>query len=417
MTSLAYVVPKMWSAPTLDGQVVGRALSVQDTGSHAPVVGVGPLVRVLQVREVGGQKIGVDPFSGGRLAILSGADAATAASSQYVIQRFGYSATATKTLSMTFDDGPDPKITPELLNVLSANKTPATFFVVGKNAAAHPEIVAREVREGHAVGIHTLTHPDIASEPTWREHVELVATGRVLRAITGQQVGFWRMPYEGGDDWSLQTSIDGVLRAQRLGYTFSSHDFDTDDWRYEGNTLKGDIPLPNLDSGANITMLMHDAGGPNRMRTVEYVKKLIPYARAHGYTFQTMPQVQPALAANIHPVTPTAADYETLYVVKALFVWPNKLLSALFVFAMLAVVLVGFGNTGLAWMRYRRRRRIVYPVPRTWVCGRRWCWRPSTRSPSSPARCDRSSARTTRSWKSSSWTTAPPTAPQRRSAR
>ena len=356
----------MWAAPALDGRVVGRALSIQDTGSKAPVVGVGPLLRVLQVREVDGERVGFEPFTGERVVTMTPADAAKAGGAPYVIQKFGYSATATKTLSLTFDDGPDPKVTPELLNVLSANKTPATFFVTGKNAATHPEIVDRMVREGHAVGVHTLTHPDLANEPAWRTHVELVATGRVLRAITGQQAGYWRMPYEGGDDESRQATIDGVLRAQRIGYLFASHDFNTEDWLHDANPRGrvDDIPLPNLDGGQNYTMLLHDAGGPNRMRTVEYVKKLIPYAKAHGYTFQTMPQVQPELAASVHSVTPTAWDHTTLYVVKALLIWPNLLLSALFVLAMLLVVLVGFGNAGLSSMRHRRRRRIAFPGPR-----------------------------------------------------
>src|SRR5665811_2553432 len=82
-----------------------------------------------------------------------------------------------------------------LLNVLSANKAPATFFVIGKNAAANPAIVARMVREGFAVGNHTMTHPDIATLPDWRETAELVSTDRTLRAITGQQTSLWRMPY------------------------------------------------------------------------------------------------------------------------------------------------------------------------------------------------------------------------------
>jgi|GEM_PF-6221836 len=101
---------------------------------------------------------------------------------------------------------------------------------------------------------------------------------------------------------------------------------------------------------------MHDAGGSNRQWTIEYVKKLIPYARAHGYTFHTMPQVQPALAAKYHPIQATAWDATTLYLVKVLFVWPNELVSGLFVAAMLMVVLTGFGNAGLSWMRFRRRR-------------------------------------------------------------
>jgi cellulose synthase/poly-beta-1,6-N-acetylglucosamine synthase-like glycosyltransferase/peptidoglycan/xylan/chitin deacetylase (PgdA/CDA1 family) len=365
VAALVYAAPKMWADPAQGGGVVGPPLSSKDTRLNAPVVGVGPLLRVLQVRVVDGKKVGFEPFTGARLVTLTGADAAKAGSARYVIQKFGYSATAHKTISMTFDDGPDPKVTPALLNVLSANKTPATFFVIGKSAAMYPQIVARMIREGHAVGNHTMTHPDIANGPTWLEHIELVATGRTLRAITGQEAGYWRMPYLGNDEQSQQQTIDGLLRAQRLGYTLANYDLDTRDWEIEAKPLgrMADIPLPNLSSGGNVTMLMHDAGGPNRMWTVEYVKKLIPYAKAHGYTFQTMPQIDPALAASIHPVTPTAADYATLYVVKMLFVWPNPLLSALFVFAMLAVVLLGFGNATLSWMRYRRRRRIVFPGP------------------------------------------------------
>jgi biofilm PGA synthesis N-glycosyltransferase PgaC len=365
VAAVVYMAPKMWADPTLNGQVVGRTLSSADTGLHAPVVGVGPLVRVLRVQKVDGQKVGFEPFTGARLVTLTGADAAAAGGARYVIQQFGYSSTATKTISMTFDDGPDPAVTPELLNVLSANKTPATFFVIGKEAATWPAIVAREVREGHAVGVHTLTHPDIAIEPTWREQVELVATGRELRAITGQQASFWRMPYSGDDPGSLQSTVEGLLRAQRLGYTFANYDFDTEDWMHDDNPRGrvGDIPLPDLSGGGNITLLMHDGGGPNRLRTVAYVKELIPYAKAHGYTFQTMPQVDPVLAAGIHPVAPAAADYATLYVVRMLYVWPNTLVSALFVFAIFMVVIIGFGYAALSWVRYRRRARIVFPGP------------------------------------------------------
>jgi peptidoglycan-N-acetylglucosamine deacetylase len=365
IAGLAYAIPNMWESPALDGVVVSRELSIRDTGPRAPVVGSGPLVRVLEVRQVGTSKVGFEPFTGKGVGRLTRAEAAASGNARYVIQKYGYSATATRTLSMTFDDGPDPRVTPALLDVLSANKVPATFFVVGKYGAAHPAIVNRMVREGHAVGGHTLTHTDIAEDPTWRHHIEMVATSRVLRSVAGQQAGYWRMPYEGGDTASLQATVDGILRAQRMGYTFASHDFDTKDWHHDANPLGRveDIPLPNLDSGRNITMLLHDSGGPNRMRTVEYVKKLIPYAKAHGYTFQTMPQVQPQLASGIHPITPTAWDNATLYVVKAVFVWPNLLVSALFVFAMLVVVLVGFGNGALAWKRSRRRRRVAFPGP------------------------------------------------------
>src|ERR1035437_6043537 len=160
VAALVYAAPKLWADPAQGGGVEGPPLSSKDTGLNAPVVGVGPLLRVLQVRVVDGKKVGFEAFTGARLVTLTGAAAATAGSARYVIQKFGYSATAHKTISMTFDDGPDPKVTPALLNVLSANKTPATFFVIGKSAAMYPQIVARMIREGHAVGNHTMTHPD-----------------------------------------------------------------------------------------------------------------------------------------------------------------------------------------------------------------------------------------------------------------
>jgi biofilm PGA synthesis N-glycosyltransferase PgaC len=362
--ALVYTGPKMWQDPVLAGQRLGPPLTILDTGPNAPELGVGPLLRVLRVQVVAGQKVGFEPFTGQQLTTLTGTDAVKAGNAPYVIQNFGYSSTARKTISITFDDGPDPKATPALLDVLSASKTPATFFVLGKNVAKYPEIVARMVREGHAVGTHTLTHPDIAEAPSWRAHLEMDASGRVLRAVAGQDTAYWRMPFLGEDERSLQENIDGLLRAQRLGYIMASQDFDTRDWEVEEipGASAAKIPLPDLTGDKNITMLMHDAGGANRQWTVDYVEKLIPYAKAHGYTFQTMPQVDPALLAGAHPVKATVWDYATLYLVKALMVWPGGLVSVLFVIAMLMVVFVGFGNAALSWVRFRRRRKIVFPA-------------------------------------------------------
>lgn len=107
--ALLFGLPKMWADPALDGQVSGRALSMLDTGSSAPEVGAGPLLRALKVRVVGGQKVGFEPFTGKALVTLTGTDAELAGKAASVLQRFGYSTAAKKTISMTFDDGPDPK--------------------------------------------------------------------------------------------------------------------------------------------------------------------------------------------------------------------------------------------------------------------------------------------------------------------
>src|SRR5713101_2129353 len=65
-------------------------------------------------------------------------------------------------IAMTFDDGPSAKLTPKLLDLLAAHHIKATFFLIGENVAEHPEIVAREMREGHEIGNHTWSHPNLA---------------------------------------------------------------------------------------------------------------------------------------------------------------------------------------------------------------------------------------------------------------
>src|SRR5674476_676310 len=115
--AVVIVAPKMWADPVGQAKVLGPPLTSADTGLDTPVVGVGPLLRVLAVRVVDKKKVGFEPFTGQRLATFTGADATAAGSHRYVIQKFGYSATAHKTISMTFDDGPDAKVTPLLLNV------------------------------------------------------------------------------------------------------------------------------------------------------------------------------------------------------------------------------------------------------------------------------------------------------------
>lgn len=354
----AYRSPEQSTLP------LGPEISKNAAGEHAPVVGTGPLERVLRVDRTAGLA-GVDPFSGVQLAKFTAAEGAEIGSAPYVIQRYGYAQGTSHTISLTFDDGPDPQVTPALLDVLGREHVPATFFLLGRGIVADPALVRRMAAEGHSLGIHTMTHPDLNESPAWREHVELVATDRILRDVTGRASGIWRMPYTSPDETLEQESIEPFLRAQRMGFTHATYDFDTLDWEHDANPTgrSTDIPLPDLSSGGNVTMLLHDAGGPNRMRTVEYVQRLIPYARAHGYTFQTMPQVNPSIAQANAPVTPSPADRATTLVAGAAFNWPNVVMTVLFGLAVVLMIILGLLNAGLALWRHRRRRAIAWPSP------------------------------------------------------
>lgn len=74
-----------------------------------------------------------------------------------------------RTVALTFDDGPDPVWTPQILDVLRKHHVHATFFVVGSAAIDHPDLVRRITAEGHEIGVHTLTHADLGTAPTWRQ--------------------------------------------------------------------------------------------------------------------------------------------------------------------------------------------------------------------------------------------------------
>ena len=367
--AVATFLTHAYVSPEVSAGSVRAMLSKRDTGLHAPIIGRGPLERVIRLERTGTQGtrvLAVEPFTGQELGQLSAGEARAVGSSPYAVQRYGYSASVTKTISLTFDDGPDAAVTTQLLDVLARHHVPATFFVVGRNVVRRPDIVARMAREGHTVGVHTMTHPDVAEQPDWREQAELVASERVLRQVTGRRSSIWRMPYTSPETSTMQSTIDGLLRAQRLGYIHASYDFDTLDWvhdaRPEGRAE--DIALPDLSTGENITVLLHDAGGPNRTRSVAYVERLITAAAAAGYTFHTMPQVAPAIAAANAPITPSMWDHLTYVVAEAMFAWPKHLMTLLFALAVGLLVVAGLANCLLALVRHRRRARMVWPHPR-----------------------------------------------------
>ena len=79
-------------------------------------------------------------------------------------------------IALTFDDGPSPQWTPRILSILERDHIPGTFFEIGANAARHPAITRRVVRDGFELGNHTFTHPDLATLPAWQRDLQLSMT-------------------------------------------------------------------------------------------------------------------------------------------------------------------------------------------------------------------------------------------------
>jgi len=226
----------------------------------------------------------------------------------YVIRQAGASA---KKLALTFDDGPDPEWTPQILDILRAKHVSATFFVIGGNAEAYPELVQRMVAEGHDVGNHTFTHPNLADTPGPAVILELNATQRLFQALTGRSMRLFRPPYLGDAEPSDEPDLRPVELAQNLGYITIGMHVDPVDWELPGvdaivkRTLAA-VHAKNPDLRGNI-ILFHDAGG-DRAQTVAALPRVIDALRAQGYQFvpvaelagMTRTQAMPPL-----PVTPT----------------------------------------------------------------------------------------------------------------
>jgi peptidoglycan/xylan/chitin deacetylase (PgdA/CDA1 family)/GT2 family glycosyltransferase len=310
-----------------------------------PMIGVGPLVRLVRIENRHGRAVAVDPLAGARVGGLTAAQRRAVGTSRYALYRYGYDRGLHKTILLTFDDGPDPAWTPPILDLLSHNGIPATFFVIGSEAVQHPELVNREVREGHAIGNHTMTHPELTMSTVDRE---IVTTDRILTATAGVRTNLFRPPYSGDDPAGSDGSGGPVLAAQRLGYLVAIQDFDTNDWEYGDARTRPSQPIPlpptTMD---NITILLHDGGG-NRAETLAYLRRLIPWAKAHGYTFRSMPQASAPVTAGTSVRAPNLWDREVLWSYQLRFVVAEQLLRLLFGFAVLSVVVGGVLNVLLA---------------------------------------------------------------------
>jgi cellulose synthase/poly-beta-1,6-N-acetylglucosamine synthase-like glycosyltransferase/peptidoglycan/xylan/chitin deacetylase (PgdA/CDA1 family) len=195
-----------------------------------------------------------------------------------------------RTVALTFDDGPDPRWTPRILDVLARNHVPATFFVVGTQVARHPDVARRIVREGHELGVHTFTHPDIAVLPGWRRRAEYAQTEMAIVHATGAGTRLLRLPYSAGVDSIDDQNWAVVQEAGRLGYLNVFSDVDSDDWTRPGVNAIVRNATPHGDRGA--VVLLHDAGG-DRSETVAALERLLPALRESGYRFTTVSGAMP----------------------------------------------------------------------------------------------------------------------------
>ena len=205
----------------------------------------------------------------------------------YTITIARWGAGGRNSIALTFDDGPDEDLTPQILDVLKEQDVPAAFFIIGENALKHPEIVQRILDEGHLLGVHTFTHPDIRRVGEPRLLIEANSTQRLLASITGQNTILFRAPY--AEDSEPQNSLEAIplVQLSTAGYITVGTPIDPRDW--EGSDVDVIVERVLLDalSGVGNTVLLHDAGG-NRGETVAALPRIIETLRAEGFEFVSL---------------------------------------------------------------------------------------------------------------------------------
>ncbi len=262
-----------------------------------------------------------------------------------------------KTIVLSFDDGPDPTWTPQILTVLARHHVPGTFFVVGELAARHPQLIRQEVNQGDEVGIHTFTHPDLEYQPAWRVNLELSQTQLAVAGAAGINTSLVRMPYSSEVSALDNLSWPVVQGLGRKNYLVAFVDTDSEDWTRPGvaRVVTNSIP----PSGQGAVVLLHDAGG-DRSQTVAAVDQFITVMQHNGYRFTTMTGALGMPSADY----PAATEHLWL---GRLFVWSIEGSSTgVAVFAvLLAVVGVLTVTRSLMMLLFVRRQRHAFRVARS----------------------------------------------------
>jgi len=303
-------------------------------GTGVDFDGQGEVLHVSSTPTGGARHIETDPDNG-----LISTEDYTVMPTSYVIQRYGWHP---GWVALTFDDGPDGRWTPKILDILKQKHANATFFVIGENMQNRPDLVQREVREGNIVGNHTWTHPNISMVPATQSHLELNTTQRLLEVLTGRSTRLFRPPFFGDAEPTTPDEIDECVIAQQLGYLVVGLRIDPDDWQREPTGLMPapDVIVQRVMDQLAVTgqfqgqvILMHDAGG-DRTQTVAALPKLIDALRAKGLKLVTVAQLAGMTPAQAMP--PTSRSSVELWIDRlgfGFFRYVDFMLTTLFITA------------------------------------------------------------------------------------
>ena len=346
--------PSLWQSWGQHGRIGATRLQTIPPGTRVDIEGQGEILQITATPTSGARSIDLDPLGLIRTTTLRRIP------TPYVVDRAGF---RPGLVALTFDDGPDPAWTPQVLDELRAAHVQATFFVIGANVVAHPDLARRIVAEGHEIGNHTYTHPNLALRSTVDTRFELAMTERAVQSFTGRAMRLFRAPFFGDAEPQTIDELVPILTAQQLGYTSVGLHVDPLDWETPGADAIVERTVAGIESADELKggqiVLLHDSGG-DRAGTVAALPRLIARLRADGYRFVPVSALAGLTSAQVNPVIGEAPVAD-----KAMFntlSFGGKIVGALFELAIaLGIVRALLLMTG-ALREARARRRLVVPA-------------------------------------------------------
>ena len=293
----------------------------------------------------------------------------------YTVEQYGYHA---KKVALSFDDGPDPTWTPKILDILKKCDVKGTFLMIGEVAQDNVGLMQRVYREGHEIGNHTFTHPDISEISDASLDLQLTLTERLFASKLGVQPLYFRPPYSIDQEPDTNDQAAPIDRIQGLGYVIVGNKIDTSDWDEHPKKTPQEITdsvfqqIKDMETrpwARGSIILLHDGGG-DRAPTIAALPVLIQALRAQGYEIvpvsallgktraQVMPQLTPKQRwqARADSVAFFLFAFFNHFVIYVFFVGDVLMSARLIIIGLFATI-----------DRFRKRQNFATPDYEPWV--------------------------------------------------
>ncbi len=319
--------------------------------NHVDYIGEGEILDVLNTPHPGKVNIEVDTA-----AMLISEEHYEKIPTEYQIRQYG--AGKPKQLVLTFDDGPDEKYTPQILDILKKYNVPGAFFLVGIQAEKNLPLVKKIFDEGHLIGNHTFTHPNIATVSPKEAELELKLTRLLIECITGHTTILFRAPYNADSEPESLEEIIPLAIARKQNYLDIGESIDPEDWQpgIKAQTIFDRI-VKGVEDGRGNIILLHDAGGDTREETVKALPMIIEYFQKRGYTFTDLTTLLKENKDQLMPPIPKGEEYyimQSNLALASVTYWIVNALTALFI----VFIILGMGRfVFMIILTYRERRK------------------------------------------------------------